>query len=105
MFADNVYAPADADNRVAELIRAMPICLDADAALTACKKEKRDPTADEVKLITEADRLRDMLVQVDVHETLGSEPSALERPALIQTAKILNKGAANFEAAVQAASA
>ena len=34
---------------VAELLRAMPICLEADKALTKCKKEKREPTAEEIR--------------------------------------------------------
>ena len=77
-------------------------------ALTACKKEKREPTADEAKLITEADALRDVLVQVDVHEHLGplESESGYQRPALTQTAeRLVAKGAANFEAATAAASA
>jgi len=108
MFAENVYTPADPDNRVSELIRAMPICLSADAALTACKKEKRDPTAAEVQLIAEADALRDKLVQVDVHEALGpleQSDAAYERPAIVSTTQRQVKGAASFEAAVSAASA
>jgi len=108
MFAEHVYAPDGVDNRVSELMRAMPICLQADVALTACKKEKREPTADEAKLITEADALRDVLVQVDVHEHLGplESESGYQRPALTQTAeRLVAKGAANFEAATAAASA
>jgi len=105
MFADNVYTPANADNRVAELIRAMPICLQADAALTACKKEKRDPTADEASLIAEADSLRNKLVQVDVHEALGpleEGDATYQRPAIVSTLQRQQKGAASFEAAVSA---
>jgi len=108
MFAENVYTPADPDNRVSELLRAMPICLQADAALTACKKEKRQPTADEAKLIAQADTLRDALVQVDVHQTLGPLEDGnadYERPAIVSTTQRQQKGAANFQAAVGSAAA
>jgi hypothetical protein len=103
MFTENVYTPADGENRVSELVRAMPICLQADAVLTACKKEKRQPTADEASLIAEADGLRDKLVQVDVHETLGPlEGGDYERPAITSTLLRQQKGAASFEQAVAA---
>jgi len=108
MFAENVYSPDDRNNRVSELMRAMPICLQADAALSACKKERRDPTADEAKLIGEADALRDVLVQVDVHERLGPLEADADyvRPAITQTTeRLIAKGAANFHAATAAASA
>jgi len=103
MFADNVYTLDDPDHRVSELIRAMPVCLQADLALSACKKEKRQPTNEEATLIAEADAMRDKLVQVDVHEHLGPlEGGSYERPALVGTADRLSKGAANFQAAVAA---
>jgi len=106
MFAENVYTPADADNRVSELLKAMPVCLQADAALAACKKGKREPTAEEASLIAEADALRDKLVQVDVHEALGpleEGNASYERPAVVSTTLRQQKGAASFEAAVGAA--
>lgn len=108
MFADNVYMASggvSGDNRVAELIHAMPICLQADAALMSCKKEKREPTSDEAKLIMEADGLREKLVQVDVHEALGpleEADAAYERPALVSTQLRKQQGAANFEQAISA---
>jgi len=106
MFAENVYTVDDPDHRVSELIRAMPVCLQADLALTACKKEKREPTVDEAKLIAQADGMRDKLVQVDVHERLGPlEDGSYERPALVSTAARLAKGTANFQAAVASAAA
>jgi len=105
MFAENVYTPADEDNHVSELIRAMPICLEADKALTACKKEKRDPTAEEASLIAQADALRDKLVQVDVHQTIGSESTWEDRPALQGTTERQMKGVASFEQHAAAASA
>jgi acyl-CoA dehydrogenase len=102
MFADNVYIPQHAggvDHRVAELVAAMPICLEADVALSACKKEKREPTNEEAKLIAKADALRDKLVQVDVHEALGplEDLDGYQRPALASTVARQKKGLARFE--------
>jgi len=105
MFAENVYTNEDADHRLSALIRAMPVCLEADAALTRIKKEKRTPTVSEEKLIANADALRDVLVQVDVHQTLGTEASAENRPAIVSTNERLAKGAANFDAALPKLSA
>ena len=108
MFAENVYTPQGVDNRVAELLQAMPTCLEADAALTACKKEKREPTAAEAALIAKADALRDKLVQVDVHEALGPLEDGnadYVRPAITSTAQRQQKGAASFQAAVASATA
>ena len=78
--------------------------MSCDRALTACKKAKREPTADEAALIATADALRDKLIQVDVHETLGSleEQEGYVRPAITATLERQQKGAANFEAAVAA---
>ena len=51
-------AEIDPDNRVAGLIRAMPVCLEADAALMSCKREKREPTTEEASLIAKANATR-----------------------------------------------
>lgn len=51
MFADNVYlgeGGATGENRVNELIKAMPVCLEADQILSECKKAKREPSQKEV---------------------------------------------------------
>jgi len=111
MFAENVYlgeGGLTGENRVADLINAMPICAQADVALAACKKERREPTEAEVKLIAIADTLRNKLVQVDVHDQLGplEQQDGYVRPALQGTADRLGVAtAANFEAARSAASA
>ena len=105
MFAENVYvATDDPENRVAGLLRAMPVCLEADQILSACKKDKREPTADETKVLTQADAMRNELVQVDVHETLGplEAQEGYERPAIASTTTRLQAGAANFQAAMAA---
>jgi len=111
LFASNVYMAeggATGDNRVAELIKAMPICLEADVALAACKKGKREPTEKEAATIALADSLRNKLVQVDVHSALGPlerQDESYVRPALESTESRLLAGVANFDAARAAASA
>ena len=108
MFTENVYVPHDdPDNRVAALLRAMPVCLEADRILTSCKKERREATVAEAKVLQQADAMRDALVQVDVHETLGAleEQPGYVRPALVSTEKRLQAGAANFEQALKVAAA
>jgi len=103
MFAENVYiANDDPTNRVAGLLRAMPVCLQADTILSACKKEKREPTAAEATVLAEAEAMRDELVQVDVHERLGplEAQEGYQRPAISSTEVRLQMGAANFQAAM-----
>ncbi len=82
----------------------MPICLKADEALTACKKGKRDPTAEEAQLIAEAKSIRDKLVQVDVHDNLGVDAFE-ERPALVGTVERQKKAGVSFEAVTMGAQA
>lgn len=110
MFAENVYMDsggATGENRVAELIAAMPICLEADNILAACKKSKREPTEAEESVLTLADALRNKLVQVDVHSELGPlEGGEYVRPAIASTeARLMASAAANFNAARTSAAA
>ena len=105
MFAENIYTTNEGEHRLSELMAALPICVRADEAASVCKKERREPTVAEAKLIAQADALREKLVQVDVHAAVGGleERDGYVRPALVSTAQRLQKGAANFEAAVAAA--
>jgi len=148
LFADNVYlnaGGATGDNRIAELIAAMPVCLEvrrlaannrqdgfplpsvaptpppsllaeslrldgrwqADAALAACKRQKREPTEQEAAVLALADELRNKLVQVDVHKELGPlEQDGYVRPALASTEqRLMASATASFDAARAAASA
>lgn len=84
-FQEGMYiAPEGTQNQIADLIRAVPICVEADRIATALRKEKRQPTAAEIEKIAEADALRDVLVQVNVFEHLTTEEGAegYIRPAL-----------------------
>lgn len=110
LFAENVFMAsggATGDNRVAELIRAMPVCLEADGVLAACKKQKREPTEKEAAVLAMADALRNKLVQVDVHEKLGplEQQEGYVRPAIESTGvRLMASATASFEGA-RAASA
>lgn len=109
MFAEGLYLDEGGvagENRMARLINAMPVCLQADELLAACKREKREITAEEASLVARADASRNELVQVDVHMELGPAAS-LEgsvRPALASTdRRMLLSVAASFEQAHAAA--
>jgi len=107
LFSSNIYLSPDVqNNRIAGLIHAMPICVEADKALTACKKEKRQPTVAEAAIIEQANSLRDRLIQVDEHGAVGSleeQDASYTRPALTSTAARLQAaGTANFGQAVAA---
>jgi hypothetical protein len=107
MFAENVYMPKnDPTHRVAALVRAMPVCLEADRILMACKKERREATIAESKVLQQAEQMRDELVQVDVHQALGPlEVEGYTRPAILGTQDRLQAGAINFEAALKKSAA
>lgn len=108
MFTQNLFVNhEDADHRVGALLRAMPICLQADAILADCKKAKRSPSADETETLARAEALRHALVQVDVSEAVGplEAQEGYVRPAIASTEERLAGAAANFEAATARAAA
>jgi alkylation response protein AidB-like acyl-CoA dehydrogenase len=84
-FEENVYiAPEGSMNQVADLIRALPVCVEADKIASTLRREKRQPTTDEADKMAKADALRDMLIQVDVFDALTAEEAqpGYVRPAL-----------------------
>jgi hypothetical protein len=114
MFASNVYlgeGGVTGENRIKELIAAMPVCLEADAAASAAKKAKRAPTEAEATLIARADTLREKLVQVDVHAGVGpletggtiETGGSYVRPALASTKERLGAGLGSFEESLEQA--
>jgi len=71
MFTDGVYmAPEGEVHQISDLIRALPVCVEADTIASTLRREKREPTADEVDKIAKAEALRDVLVQVDAFSHL-----------------------------------
>ena len=84
-FQENVYmAPEGSMHQVSDLIRAVPICFEADQIASALRREKRQPTTDEADKISKADAIRDSLIQVNVFENLTTEEGqdGYIRPAL-----------------------
>ena len=91
-FQENVYMTPEgsgAVHQMSDLIRAVPICVEADQIAATLRKEKREPTQAEAEKIANADALRDVLIQVDVFENLTSEEAmdGYTRPALVGTAE------------------
>lgn len=93
MFTDGIYmAPEGQAHQVSDLIRALPICVEADKIASTLRREKREPTADEVDKIARAEAIRDVLVQVDAfpHLTDREGQEGYVRPALVGTAERLS---------------
>ena len=87
MFQEGVYeAPEGEVHQGSDLVRALPVCIEADRIASQLRRDKRQPTEEESKTLARAEALRDVLIQVDVFEDFGI--SALEkkpRPALLGT--------------------
>ena len=71
-------------HQVSDLIRALPICVEADSIAATLRREKRQPSVEEADKIAQADALRDVLIQVDAFEALTTEEAkeGYMRPAL-----------------------
>ena len=88
MFEEGIYsAPPGTIHQMTDLIKALPICVQADKVVASLRREKRETNAEEMKLIAKADALRDALIQVDVfeHATAEEAQPGYLRPALLGT--------------------
>jgi acyl-CoA dehydrogenase len=88
MFAEGIYTAPDGQvHQVTDLIRALPICVEADKIASALRRDKREPTKVEADKIAQADAMRDVLIQVDVfdHLTEAEGREGYTRPAIIGT--------------------
>jgi len=93
MFVENVYiAPEGQVHQPSDLIRALPICVEADKIASTLRREKREPTPEETDKIAKAEALRDVLIQVDAfdHLTDAEGQEGYVRPALVGTEERLN---------------
>jgi acyl-CoA dehydrogenase len=93
MFVENVYmAPEGHVHQVSDLIRALPICVEADKIASSLRRERREPTPEETDKIAKAEALRDVLIQVDAfdHLTDAEGQEGYVRPALLGTEERLN---------------
>lgn len=90
MFQENLYMISDEDadghvhHQVSDLIRALPICVEADKIASQLRREKRNATHEEEIVLNEAHAIRDSLIQVDVfeHATRQEAEQGYLRPAL-----------------------
>mmetsp|Transcript_41397 Transcript_41397/g.68862 ORF Transcript_41397/g.68862 Transcript_41397/m.68862 type:complete len:369 (+) Transcript_41397:1-1107(+) len=103
MFSQHLYLGEN--TRMAELLNALPVAVEADAIASALRKENRAPSAQEAQLLEKAAAMREALVEVDVHDGLGIETYAEGhvRPALSSTERRLAGIAADFGQAQSAA--
>jgi len=88
MFIEGVYlAPEGTVHQASDLIRALPVCVEADKIASTLRREKRQPTEEEAAKLDRADALRDVLIQVDVfdHLTDAEGQEGYVRPALAGT--------------------
>ena len=69
------------------MIRAVPICVEADQITSTLCKERREPTQAEAEKIADAESLRDILIQVDAFQDLTNKEAedGYTRPALVGT--------------------
>ena len=91
MFAEGIYTAPDGEvHQVTDLMNALPVCVEADKIAASLRREKRTATTAENEILSRAEALRDVLIQVDVFEHFGA-PGAEKpiSPALIGTAERL----------------
>lgn len=81
-------APEGQVHQMSDLIRALPVCVQADQIASVLRREKRQPTEEESDIIARADALRDVLIQVDVFHNGLTDAEGRDgyvRPALVGT--------------------
>jgi alkylation response protein AidB-like acyl-CoA dehydrogenase len=93
MFAEGVYMAKDGEpHQGTDLVKALPVCVEADKIASVLRREKRQPTTAEQEILAKAEALRDVLIQVDVFESLGAYGEAKQpSPALVGTEERLAK--------------
>jgi len=106
MFQHNCFTSLDGDHSPTEMIHALPHVVEADKIASKLRREKRQPTQEEVNIIAKADALRDALIQVDAFEKLGANERTIPgfvRPALEGTEELLSQSQhRSFDEALQA---
>ena len=71
----HVHQPSD-------LIREIPICVEADKIASSLRREKREPTPEETDKIAKAEAVRDVLIQVDAFDQSPFSPKELQALAV-----------------------
>lgn len=83
MFSEGIYmAPEGTVHQASDLIRALPVCIQADKIASQLRREKRKATPEEEDVLNHAEALRDVLIQVDVFDNLTEGEARDGRPAL-----------------------
>ena len=94
LFTSHMYmSDVGVRHQTSDLMRALPVCVQADGIMADMRKSKRQATEAEQKVLDLAEELRDMLIQVDVfeHATPEEASAGYVRPALQGTAEMLSK--------------
>ena len=78
LLTDNVFVSKNPNDRINQIVRALPLAHQADLFLAACRKEKRQPTAAEKEVIDQAEALREQIIQVDVFPMLAGKDHRAE---------------------------
>jgi hypothetical protein len=78
LLTDNVFVSKNPNDRINQIVRALPLAHQADLYLAACRKEKRQPTAAEKEVIDQAEALREQIIQVDVFPMLAGKDHRAE---------------------------
>mmetsp|Transcript_55721 Transcript_55721/g.132983 ORF Transcript_55721/g.132983 Transcript_55721/m.132983 type:complete len:766 (+) Transcript_55721:102-2399(+) len=73
LLTEGCFVSKDPQDRINQIVRAMPLACQADEYLAACRKEKRQPTDAEQAVINQAEELRELIIQVDVFDTLAGK--------------------------------
>jgi len=71
---ENVFVSKNPNDRVNQIARGVALAVEADRALAACRKEKREPTKEEAAKIEAAEALREQIIQVDSFPMLADKP-------------------------------
>jgi len=85
-FEEGIYkAPEGVTHQITDLVRALPVCVEADRIASVLRRENRQPTTNESEILARAEALRDVLIQVDVFDNLTEAEARGTRPALVGT--------------------
>lgn len=86
LLSESMFVSSDKDDRVALLNATLPKAVKADQILSNLRKQKRGATIQEQQEIDEVEAAREIIIQVDSFEGLGTEvnkPKDYVRPGLV----------------------
>eukprot|EP00281_Chroomonas_sp_CCMP1168_P016748 CAMPEP_0206216182 /NCGR_PEP_ID=MMETSP0047_2-20121206/2586_1 /ASSEMBLY_ACC=CAM_ASM_000192 /TAXON_ID=195065 /ORGANISM="Chroomonas mesostigmatica_cf, Strain CCMP1168" /LENGTH=772 /DNA_ID=CAMNT_0053638515 /DNA_START=39 /DNA_END=2357 /DNA_ORIENTATION=+ len=73
LLCENVFVSKNPKDRINMIMKAAPMCYEADQIMSACRKEKRSPTPPEQAKIDAAEAMREEIIQVDSFPMLGGK--------------------------------